>query len=81
MERTLNKESIYTLNIEKIHTAYNALRDYHNAPSNNDDKELDALWNARFDMNSDELTVFYDIVQSAYLDGRKDGYRSCIEDL
>lgn len=74
MERT------YVLDIDKIHAAYNALRDYHNAPSNNDRKELGILYDKKFVLTGDELDVFYDCIQFSYLQGRNDGYKSALDD-
>lgn len=73
LQKRESRDSYYRLNLEKILAAYNALRDYRNAPSNNDSKELNYLWELKQDLNFDELTVFYELVQIAYLDGRIDG--------
>lgn len=73
-------ERNYELDEQKITVAYNALRDFYNAPSGNDNKELDILWNAKMNMNSDELMVFYNLVQIAYCEGRQDGWKSALTD-
>lgn len=73
-------ERNYVLDIDKIHAAYIALRNFHNAPSRNDREELDIYSDAKAVMNSGEIEVFYELVQIAYLQGRNDGYKSALDD-
>lgn len=72
-------ERNYELDEQKITVAYNALKDFYNAPSGKDSKELTVLWNAKMNMNSDELMVFYNLVQIAYCEGRQDGWKSALK--
>lgn len=73
-------ERNYVLDINKIHAAYIALRNFYNAPSSNDKKELDILYDKKAVLSSDEFDVFYDCMQWAYLQGRDDGYRATLDD-
>ena len=73
-------ERNYVLDIDKIHVACIAFRNFHNAPSSNDRKELDIYFNKKAVMNPDELKVFYDCVKWAYSQGLEDGYREALKD-
>lgn len=74
MERT------YVLDIDRIHAAYIALRNFYNAPSRNDRKELDILYDKKSLLTNDELEVLYDCMQWAYQQGRDDGYSAALKD-
>lgn len=74
-------ERNYVLDIDKIHAAFIALRNFHNAPSSNDRKELDILYDKKSVLTNDELEVFYDCMQWAYLQGRNDGFNAALNDV
>ena len=73
-------ERNYSLNLERIACAYKAYRDFHNAPSGNDSNELDVLSHLTHCLNIDESAVYYELVRTAYLQGREDGWKSAFED-
>lgn len=70
----------FQLDMEKLLSVYNALRDYRNAPCNDEDKQLDALTEIKRELNVDELTVYYELIQIAYLQGRQDGFETAYKE-